>query len=299
MLNSDVYRPKGYEKSDLYKTYPELYDAVFIHHRNVLITGAGGVGKSHSINMIKKESNRVSRQCDITSTTGVSAHAISGTTIHRWSSIQLGDKPARTIIEKIRKNKEKVARWKASDILVIDEVSMLGAKILTLLDTVAKEIRLGRKEITMRKDDNISIPAFGGVQVIMSADFLQLPPIDDDYAFKSSVWEDLNLFYFRMTHPYRYPDPEHFDRLMRIRLGEHTKEDVEQLLSRVKAYDEYKNNEKIGKLNNNIRPTRIYPLKKDVEYINLEELEKLDGDTIMYECEDIISIKTTDIRSTR
>lgn len=278
-------------ESELRRLYPELEEAIFKDHRNVVISGPGGTGKSYSIGMIKNQAAKMGRQCDVTSTTGVSAHAIGGSTIHRFSSIQLGDKPVSVLVDKIRKNKDKLNRWKNADIIIIDECSMLGANILTLLDAIGKEIRLGKRELRLRQKKKVPIPPFGGVQIIISADFCQLPPINDEYAFKSPVWDALDPFYFRMTHPYRYPDLDHFHRIMRIRVGEHTEEDIAVLRTRVTAYDEYRRRERLGEMKEAIKPTRIYPLKKDVEAINMGELDKLDEDSIVYDADDIITIK--------
>ena len=229
----------------------------------------------------------------MTSTTGVSAHALGpgASTLHRWSSIKLGDKPFDVILSWIRQNQDKKRRWKKAQILVIDEVSMLGASVLTLVSKIGQMIRLGLKEIKRLQKEKLEIPPFGGIQVIFSGDFMQLMPVNDEFAFKSTVWKQLNFFNFRCTHPYRYKDIDHFNLLSRIRVGEHTEKDIEILRSRVKAYEEYKKQEKSFQLKGKIKPTRIYPLKKDVEAINNVELERLEGDAICYSAEDTISIK--------
>lgn len=286
--------PEGYENTELYKLYPELYQAVFIDKRNIYISGPGGTGKSYSIGLIKKECNRLRINCSLTATTGVAAHGLgNGTsTIHRWSSINLGDKPAEVITKNIRTNKERSRRWKDTDVLVIDEVSMLGSQILTLIDRVGKDIRIGKRETKKLLSEKMPIPCFGGIQVILSGDFLQLMPIGDDFCFKSPVWNELNLFYFRMTFPYRYPDENHFSLLSRVRVAKHTEEDIEAMRERVKVYEEYRKRERDGSLEESIKPTRIYSLKRDVEAINKVELEKLEGDVIAYEAEDTIIVKT-------
>lgn len=286
--------PEGYENTELYKLYPELYQAVFIDKRNIYISGPGGTGKSYSIGLIKKECNRLRINCSLTATTGVAAHGLGNgaSTIHRWSSINLGDKPAEVITKNIRTTKERSRRWKDTDVLVIDEVSMLGSQILTLIDRVGKDIRIGKRETKKLLSEKMPIPCFGGIQVILSGDFLQLMPIGDDFCFKSPVWNELNLFYFRMTFPYRYPDENHFSLLSRVRVAKHTEEDIEAMRERVKAYEEYRKRERDGSLEESIKPTRIYSLKRDVEAINKVELEKLEGDVIAYEAEDTIIVKT-------
>lgn len=159
---------KNSDLSELQRTYPELYEAIFVHKRNILISGPGGTGKSYALRLIKKEADQLDISCSLTSTTGVSAYAIGGQTIHRWASIGIADKPAEVLVQKLKKKPENLKRWKDAVILIIDEVSMLGNKTITLLDKVGKQVRLGRKRLAESK--TIS-PPFGGVQIIMSGDF--------------------------------------------------------------------------------------------------------------------------------
>lgn len=251
------------------ETHRKIIDLVLNKKRNIFLSGSGGVGKSWLItNILKKEVERREKVISITSTTGVSALAIGGTTIYRWGGIKLGKESITTITTNIReRNKDCLKRWRECHILVIDEISMLGMKIFNVLDRVGRNIC------------NIDLP-FGGKQLIVSGDFLQLPPVQDVFAFKSDVWEELNFRIFRMIIPKRYPDIEHFNMLMRIRVAQYTKEDVKKLYDRVDAYIDYIR--KGGDKNEKIKPTRIYSLKKDVEQHNLEELSKLPGNTIVY-----------------
>jgi ATP-dependent exoDNAse (exonuclease V) alpha subunit len=276
--------------SELETLYPELYKAIFKDRRNILISGIGGTGKTYSLNLIRNECQKVGIKCEVTSTTGTSAHAIKGNTIHRFSGIKLGTKPLATILADIKKKKDKVKGWKDIQILIIDEVSMLGAKTLKLINDVGQHIRYGGKIMKDIKNSkhSVEILPFGGVQVIFSADFLQLPPVNDEFAFKSPVWEKLNLFNFRMVYPYRYPDISHFEMLSRFRTAQFTPEDVQILRTRVKEYEIYRQKERWGQINEEIKPTRIYSLNRDVETVNMQELEKLEGDIVAYECNDVI-----------
>jgi ATP-dependent DNA helicase PIF1 len=307
-MESEVKSPS---ESELYKLYPQLYEAIFKDKRNILISGIGGTGKTYSLQLIREECGKLGIKCDMTSTTGISAHAIKGTTIHRFSGIKLGKKPLNVILSDIKKRKEILKGWKEAQILIIDEVSMLGAKTLTLINQVAQYIRYGNRRMKIynkKNRENIDeehlsdeeidkssndckkdfpVLPFGGIQVIFSADFLQLPPVNDEFCFKSSVWEQLNLFNFRMIHPYRYTDHKHFQMLSRFRTGDFTEEDITILRTRIKAYNEYRQKERCGMING-IKPTRIYSLNRDVETVNLQELEKLDTDMIEYECTDTI-----------
>jgi ATP-dependent DNA helicase PIF1 len=256
----------------------KLLDLVLNKRRNIFLSGAGGVGKSFLIvNILKQEVDRRNKIMAITSTTGVSALGIGGTTIHRWSGIKLGKESVTSITNNIRdRNKDCMTRWKTCDILVIDEISMLGMKTFLLLDLVARNIC------------GTDLP-FGGKQLIVSGDFLQLPPVQDTFAFTSELWKELDFRIFRLTKPKRYPDVDHFNLLMRVRKGNHTKEDVKKMYARCDAYIDYirKGSGKDEK----IKPTRIYSLKKDVEQNNLDELYKLKGNNTVYNSIDRFALK--------
>lgn len=233
---------------------------------------------SHIIrHTIKPYANLREIEMGITSTTGVSALSLGGGTIHRWSGIKLGKESVYTICENIRtKNKDCYKRWRDTRILHIDEVSMLGLKTFELLDKVGRNIC------------EINLP-FGGKQIILSGDFLQLPPVNDEFPFKSDVWDELDLYIFRMTIPRRYPDINHCEMLMRIRMGHYTKEDVKKLNSRVESYIDYVRNGS-GK-DDLIKPTRVFSLKKDVEKINKDELYNLKGKLTLYNSIDKFATK--------
>ena len=152
---------------------------------------------------------------------------------------------------------------------------MLGRKNIELLDKIAKRIR------------NNCLP-FGGIQVIFSGDFLQLPPVNDEFSFTSKIWDELDFKYYVLSIPYRYPDIEYFYMLQRIRIGKPTPDDIKKLKNRVDVYIDYvrKGLEK----KETIKPTSLFSMKKDVEKLNLDELKKLPGDPICYNSIDNFSI---------
>lgn len=257
-----------------------IIHSVFEQKRNIFLSGPAGTGKSYLIlNYIKKIAENLKLNIVLTSTTGVSALALNATTIHRWSGIKLGKEQVMTIVKRIKEfNKPCYKNWVECDILVIDEISMLGKTTFYVLDRVGRKLR------------NKDVP-FGGVQLIMSGDFLQLPPVQDDFVFESDIWDELNIRYFCLKTPKRYPDIDHFNMLQRIRLGKPSSEDIKKLKKRVEAYIQY-----IGsgrERTDEIKPTRIYSLKKDVEKYNYDELLKLPGELIYYNSIDKFIVKKT------
>jgi ATP-dependent DNA helicase PIF1 len=246
--------------------YDQLKEYLFLGH-NVFLTGPGGVGKSYYINQLKKE---LQDRLSITSTTGVSAFNLGAQTIHSFSGVG-AMKPRDTvdsILKKIRKNKNAMTRIHACEILVIDEISMLGEHYLEMLDAVFQRIR-GKMTV------------FGGIQVIFTGDFLQLPPVNDTFCFNSHVWSSLQLKLIYLTKMYRVKDPVYTGMLERIRMARHTPDDNKELYKRFFAYKDYVAKEKEHD-DFSIRPTFLYSKKVDVHEKNMEELEKNPNELLLF-----------------
>jgi ATP-dependent DNA helicase PIF1 len=243
---------------------------------NIFLTGPGGVGKSFYINKLKDE---LKDEIVLTSTTGVSSYNLKAMTIHSFTGIgvfKIGDK-AEGVIQKMKKFKTyepAKTRVRKYSILVIDEVSMLGKGFLEMINKVLQVLR-GNEKI------------FGGYQVIFTGDFMQLPPVNDEYCFKSSVWKDLNFNVINLTKLYRFNDDLYSSLLSRVRLGKNTKEDNQELFKRYFAYKKYKEEEDKEeeddqKIDLKIKPTFLYSKKVNVNDKNLEELHKNSNDLITF-----------------
>lgn len=249
--------------------------------RNIFLTGPGGVGKSYYINKLKDE---LKDEIVLTSTTGVSSYNLKAMTIHSFTGIgvfKVGDK-VESVIKKMKKFsstyeqiKTRVRRY---SIIVIDEVSMLGKGFLEMINEILKIIR---------GNDRV----FGGYQVIFTGDFMQLPPVNDNYCFYSDVWKELNFKVIQLTKLYRFNDDLYSSILSRVRLGKNTKEDNTELYKRYFAYKKYKddieNEEKEpgidqDKTNLKIRPTFLYSRKVNVNDKNMEELDLNPNELIVF-----------------
>jgi len=236
--------------------------------RNIFITGGAGTGKSTLIKLFPRAFPEDKIQ--LTSTTGITAINIGGQTIHRWSGIKLGKESVLIIYNRISRNSMMLKKWLNCKVLVIDEIGFLGKTTFELLDNLAKKIR------------NNDEP-FGGIQLLLTGDFLQLPPVNDKYCFTSDSWRKLDFHVHTLTVPYRFNDVSYFDMLKRARIGKINDDDMIQLNKRVEAYSKFRK-EKPNV--NTIKPTRIYSTNKDVDKENMLELSKLQGKEYVFTATD-------------
>lgn len=165
--------------------------------QNLFITGAAGTGKSFLMRFIIQEFEKANAgKIAITATTGLAAVNVGGQTVHSFAGLALWkDQPTdrdhnfRWTATRIKKNAKAVERWSNTQTLVIDEISMLEPVLFEKLDYVADFVR-GR-----------SPRGFGGMQLLLSGDFLQLPPVESDlnsqarhsFCFETSAWDKCGL----------------------------------------------------------------------------------------------------------
>ena len=142
--------------------------------KSVFLTGPGGVGKTA---VMKSFAVNSSSNVAITSTTGTSALLLNGTTLHSFLGIGLGKESVRKLVDRITSQKWLSNRWRLVECLVIDEISMMHPDLFDKLEEVARIVR--------RNSD-----PFGGIQLALSGDFLQLPCIGTmNFCFQAKSWE--------------------------------------------------------------------------------------------------------------
>ena len=138
---------------------------------NVFLTGEPGSGKTHTINAYVTYLRERGIEPAITASTGIAATHVGGMTIHSWSGIGIKQRLHTYDIDAMEEKQNLYKRWNDTQVLIIDEVSMLHASFLDMLDKVAKHMRRNEKP-------------FGGIQVVFTGDFFQLPPVvrnDNEY----------------------------------------------------------------------------------------------------------------------
>jgi ATP-dependent exoDNAse (exonuclease V) alpha subunit len=201
----------------------------------------------------------------LTALTGCAAVLINGQTIHSFLGLGIS-RDLKTIIKNLEKFKKQLAIIKDLQTLIIDEVSMMDNQLLELINNLLKYI----------KHNSI---VFGGIQVILVGDFHQLPPIENDYCFTSPIWNDLGLSSIILTDIIRQKDDDDLKKILEeIRNEKLSESSLEILKSLVITDTKYKEDE--------IKPTRLYPINTNVDKINAYEYKKLlkknDNNEILY-----------------
>lgn len=241
-----------------------VYDAI-ISEQSVVLTGAGGVGKTHLLNEVVSYAKSNNIAYGVTATTGTAAILLNGTTIHSFLGIGLGAKPAKELVRDLlrkneygRKTYEKIQRLK---LLIIDEMSMLND---VLFDLISEYLSIIKK---------VSIP-FGGVQLVLSGDMFQIPPVTGNFFFKSKTWEAMtSIQIFELQKSQRHKDDRVFnDILSNLRRGA-CGDDALQELKKTET----------NVLEGGIKPSLLYLKNIDVNVVNAYELDKLlDAGAIPY-----------------
>ena len=287
------------ESPSLNEQQQHVFDLVIKEKKSIFFTGPAGTGKSFLLKKICAElKNKYGpSEVAITASTGLAAHHIEGGTLHRFAGIALGTAPAEFLITKIRgeevpaefllvsdpfmNNNEHWERtrfrWTAVRVLVIDEVSMVDAALFDKLDHIARAVR------------EIDQP-FGGIQLVISGDFYQLPPVTPDlkddnprFCFEAHAWKTAIQHTIELTRVYRQKDPKLATMLNKMREGSLSPETIAT----------FKGLHRPLRINhsNHPEPTQLFPLRRQAESANNERLWNLKTPTYTYTAKEKGTVK--------
>ena len=247
--------------------------------KNIFLSGPAGVGKSFMIKKFKEISESIGKNICITAMTGSADILINGKTLHSWAGIGLGNDDENALLRKVKLNRHNNRKWKSTDILIIDEVSMLSPELFEKLDFIGKNLRKNEYK------------PFGGIQLIFVGDFYQLPPIKKDnnsdklFIFESELWNHTFDEIIELEDIMRQDDIVFQNILNNIRKGVITKEDKKILKKRTYAKLIKKDNTFSPKniSINGIEPTKLFVKRMDVNELNNKKLNCLNNSIKKFE----------------
>jgi ATP-dependent DNA helicase PIF1 len=182
-----------------------VLDLVVKKKRSVFFTGSAGTGKSvlmrAIIDDLRKMYAREPDRVAVTASTGLAACNIGGVTLHSFGGIGLGKDSAPELVKKISRNAKAKNRWIRTKVLIIDEISMVDGDLFDKLEAIARLVRKNGR-------------TFGGIQLVITGDFFQLPPVPDNstgraakFAFDAGTWSTAINHTIGLTEVFRQKDP--------------------------------------------------------------------------------------------
>ena len=250
----------------------------FVRGKNLFITGPGGVGKSFIIKKLVELGSNITKlngkkkKVQVCATTGTAATLLqcNATTINSWGRIKLASGDIEKLSDEIAKDNKRKWSWIKTDILIVDEVSMMSKKVFELLNLIGQKCRCNEK-------------MFGGLQVVFLADFYQLPPVGNynevdtqKFCFESPVFKTTfppeNCF--ELTKIYRQKDKVYSNICNEVRIGQLTEESKQILNGRVGL--------NIKENCGDVIPTILFSRRQDVMNTNRRELFKLKGEEKLF-----------------
>lgn len=238
---------------------------------NVFLTGAAGSGKTYLLNAYIRYLRERHVSVAVTASTGIAATHLGGLTIHSWSGIGVRGKIDEYDLNKLAKNRKIRERIKRTEVLIIDEISMLHARQLDMVEKVCRKM----------KDP---FRPFGGLQIILCGDFFQLPPVvtknegggsgqPTPFVCLSDAWRRAEIKVCYLDEQHRQGDDPLLKLLNAIRTGTATDETAEAVLAQT---------EEVVYATDTFRPARLFTHNADVDAINARELAKLPGMALSY-----------------
>jgi ATP-dependent DNA helicase PIF1 len=246
--------------------------------KNLFLTGPAGSGKSFLIRRIMEWSDSMRKTLAVTALTGCAALLLGNKakTLHSWAGIGLGRGTVDALVTSINKNPHSKRRWKRTEILIIDEISMMTPELFEKLDAIGKRVR------------NSTRP-WGGIQLILCGDYFQLPPVVKGisgetagagrFAFESPAWAASALTPIVLNKIERQTDTNFQKLLNECRIGEPSPETITLLKSR----------QGLDWKSRAIKPTLLFSRNADVDTINEKNIAALKKTLFTFDAETVVA----------
>lgn len=239
---------------------------ILLQGHSAFLTGPPGAGKTYILNDFIRRAKRQGKTVAVTASTGIAATHIGGVTIHSWSGLGIKEFIDDRTRHQLQGNAKLAKRYNATDILVIDEVSMLHGHRLDMINEVCKLLRKSERP-------------FGGLQVVLVGDLFQLPPVNrtgapPDFVHLSAAWHELQPKICYLTEQHRQQQDGLLDLLEAMRRGElqdFHEEFIKTCLSQRPV--------------NGQAVTRLYAHNVDIDTVNDRHLKALPHDVYEFEME--------------
>lgn len=237
---------------------------------NIYLTGSAGSGKTYLLNQYISYLDDHDISVAVTASTGIAATHMNGMTIHGWSGIGVRSVMNEEGLEQLEEKKYLWKRFDKARVLIIDEVSMLHGFQLDMIEKVCRRFKRSSKP-------------FGGLQVILSGDFFQLPPVEksikpstgmmnnnSSMIYESEAWKILNPAICYLTEQHRQEDDVLTEILNTIRTNSLEEKHYNFL------------DQCIDKELKGIKPTKLYTHNINVDTENEMELAQISGNEKVY-----------------
>ncbi|EIW76538.1 hypothetical protein CONPUDRAFT_157726 [Coniophora puteana RWD-64-598 SS2] len=243
--------------------------------KSVFFTGSAGTGKSlllrAIISSLRKKYAKKPDAVAVTASTGMAASNVGGMTIHSWGAVTPSNSDVDAQIRCIRFAKPALQRWKNTKVLIIDEVSMVDGHLFDTLEAIATKLR--------KKTDK----PFGGLQLVVTGDFFQLPPVckgEPFFAFESNSWTKCIEHTINLTQVFRQKDNKFVDLLNEMRYGSISPATAQAFKALARPIPPPPASMP------NIQPTELFPMRHEVTNANQARLRALPHRTYIFQAHD-------------